>query len=540
MSNLFFNANLYLAKNPDLAAAGLQTPEQLWTHYINYGAQESLTVASRAPNSWFDVSFYLTSNPDLGAAGITANMALNHYAQYGVHEGRLFNPHPDLAPTNFNAKTYAQQNPDLVAAYGIMNPNNPSAAESGDLLMHFLAYGFNENRPGVTASFAALVDNVNNIDLDPIFAAFPSPSISYGTVADDAFFSTANTANKTVNGLAGEDSITFGVGANTGTGANAITLQNIEKVIVANNGAVSFQSNQLLDVEINAGSGAVAAGFSSAAVAGQNDLLEVTSKAVTTNFSTNGIEHLNFDLDSTSTAVTANANQAQGSSLVVELNNGSNAGVTTTVESTGSTALTQLAIDGSDLTGPLILTALGAQASGVQHITVYGSTANVAQNFAAAANSITGTAASGATFTVEGGAGVDTFRASNAIDTFKGGGGNDIFNMGGNAAKTLIKASAGSINAVDTILDFTNGDVVNTAAANIVTGTGAIPANATLEQLVTGVSGTLTDGDVFGFDNDAYILVHQDSTLSNVSLVKLAGVDVADLQVTGGTVVDFA
>lgn len=504
--NPFFNANLYLAKNPDLAAAGLQTPAQLWAHYVAYGAQESLTVANRAPNSWFDASFYLTSNPDLGANGITAGMALDHYYHYGVHEARIFNPNPALAPNNFSANTYAQQNPDLVAAFGIVNPANPSAAERALLEQHFLSYGYSEGRPGVNATFANLVEAEHIINL--IAASFTN-NIAYGTVADDHFISTnANLANKTVNGLGGNDVITLGGTTATGVGANAVNLQNIEKVVLSKSGWANFQSSQLLDIEV-AGTTSINAQFAAAAVSGQNDALNVnTSNNLT--FTTNGIEHLKMGLGNTVNNVTANANNAKGDSLLIDVNNGAAAGVAVTVGSAGSTALTQLTIDGSELTGGFSSLTLGANLGALQNLTVYG------------------------------GAGSDALVATSAIDTFVGGGGNDTFTMGA-AADTKVKVAGGTISAMDTITDFSNGDqVLGITAAAIVTGTGSVPANATLEQLVTGAAGNLADGDVFGVGNDSYVLVHKNGNLANVSLVKLAGVDVGELQIGGGGEVEFA
>lgn len=52
MANPFFDAAFYLAKNPDVAAAGytLATAEQ---HYNQYGAFEV-----RAANPWFDAKAY--------------------------------------------------------------------------------------------------------------------------------------------------------------------------------------------------------------------------------------------------------------------------------------------------------------------------------------------------------------------------------------------------------------------------------------------------------------------------------------------------
>ena len=89
--NQLFNANYYLAHNADLIRAGLHTDEQLWAHYVQFGAQESLLLgadadAARAPNAWFKLDYYLAANPDLIQNGITAATALDHYLQFGIAE----------------------------------------------------------------------------------------------------------------------------------------------------------------------------------------------------------------------------------------------------------------------------------------------------------------------------------------------------------------------------------------------------------------------------------------------------------------------
>lgn len=530
MVNAFFNAELYLARNPDLAAAGLTTPDQLWTHYVNYGAQESITVPSRAPNSWFDVGFYLSSYPDLGAAGITPATALDHYYTYGLSEDRLFNPNVDLDPSNFSASNYAINNPDLVAAFGISDPANLTSAQKDTLLTHYFAFGYKEDRPGVTPSFASHVLATNQIDLDPIFAASPSPAIAYGTAADDLFLSNASTANKTINGLGGTDTVEFKASAATGAGANAVRLQNIEKVVV--NGTAEFATNKLVAIQLNTGAGAVKANFDSSAISGSSDALTVNSNATATNFTVNGIENLTMALGSGVTSAVVNANSAQGSTLNMLLKGGAAAGVAVTLESASSTNLTTLNIDAAQLIGALNLAGLGTQVNNVSHVNIMGSAADVAQNFTAVAAAFAASNGVNKSLTIKGGAGVDTFAASKAIDTFEGGAGNDVYNF--SAGNSLTKVASGVIAEMDTIIGFSAGDVLNGAAVQVVSGTATVPAGATLEQLVTGAQGNLASGDVFSVANTTYVLVTKDANLANVELIKLAGVDIASVDVTGG------
>jgi hypothetical protein len=110
MANPFFDAAYYLARNPDVVAAGytLATAEQ---HYLRYGAVESLTDPSRAPNAWFDARAYLAAYPDLVANGVTAATAFSHYVNHGINENR--SPAANINPADFSYATYAAANADL-------------------------------------------------------------------------------------------------------------------------------------------------------------------------------------------------------------------------------------------------------------------------------------------------------------------------------------------------------------------------------------------------------------------------------------------
>ena len=71
-----FDAEWYLANNPDVAAAG-QDPA---LHYVRDGAREC-----RDPGPLFSTNSYLAANPDVAAAN---SNALSHFIQYGANEGR--------------------------------------------------------------------------------------------------------------------------------------------------------------------------------------------------------------------------------------------------------------------------------------------------------------------------------------------------------------------------------------------------------------------------------------------------------------------
>ena len=76
----FFDAEWYLGKYPDIAAAGLDPLE----HYLTFGA-----VEGRDPNRFFDTAWYTARYPDVAASG---QHALLHYLLFGAAE--LRDPHP--------------------------------------------------------------------------------------------------------------------------------------------------------------------------------------------------------------------------------------------------------------------------------------------------------------------------------------------------------------------------------------------------------------------------------------------------------------
>lgn len=77
------DANYYLARNPDVMAAGADPAE----HYWHMGWREG-----RDPNPWFQTDDYLRANPDVRAAGVNP---LWHYVTQGRGEGRKLRPAGD-------------------------------------------------------------------------------------------------------------------------------------------------------------------------------------------------------------------------------------------------------------------------------------------------------------------------------------------------------------------------------------------------------------------------------------------------------------
>ena len=165
-----FNAAYYLAKNPDVAAAGVDPLR----HYETYGKKEGRlpfdpTAVQDASHAYwgadstkpdgFNAAYYLAHNPDVLLAGVDP---LTHYETYGKKERRLpfdagaTTPTPTPTPTpthaywgadadkpdGFNAAYYLSHNPDVAAAHI-------------DPLQHYETYGKKEGRlpydPTVTA-----------------------------------------------------------------------------------------------------------------------------------------------------------------------------------------------------------------------------------------------------------------------------------------------------------------------------------------------------------------------------------------------------
>jgi hypothetical protein len=120
-----FDANTYASLNPDLAAAGLTTPQQLENHFRTTGINEGRLVSP-----FVNLRYYARSNTDLGRAGLTTNtQLLSHLENFGANEGRR-------SSVAFSPNFYRSVNTDLVAV-GFNNEQ---------LYQHFTEYGLSEGR----------------------------------------------------------------------------------------------------------------------------------------------------------------------------------------------------------------------------------------------------------------------------------------------------------------------------------------------------------------------------------------------------------
>jgi hypothetical protein len=105
-----FNCVTYKKLNPDLAKAGLNTPAQLYNHFIRFGIRENrrfnLILPNRtiSPTSIFNWELYRNSNPDLVRAGLKTKEAFeNHFINHGIKEGRKIGSVNVPIPKNFNS-----------------------------------------------------------------------------------------------------------------------------------------------------------------------------------------------------------------------------------------------------------------------------------------------------------------------------------------------------------------------------------------------------------------------------------------------------
>ncbi|MFC3333386.1 hypothetical protein ACFOEM_13215 [Paenalcaligenes hominis] len=516
-----------MAKNPDLVRAGLHTEEQLWSHYVNYGAQENFENknADRNPNAWFDVNYYLGSYPDLVAAGVTAAQALDHYFTYGINEGRQFSA--DVRTSEFNADTYAAANADVREALGIEEDAELTAQDKANLLKHYLAWGYAENREGA-GNIAGEVNALNNVTVED--------KVTKGTIGNDLFVVKQDlAADAVIDGLGGADTVQFTADVTEKIGEDgkdqSLTLRNVENVVVKGKTVTATVESKLDSLKLE-GEANATLNFAAAAVAGSDDVLNVSAKDTGAELTVNGFETVNVALGGEFDGIfNLNANKSAGSSQTVKLTGGGKEGtVSLSFENTNSSKLTDLTIDGSGLATGLSGVTLGEQAEGIKNVVVKGST-SAANNFDVTVN------AEKQSLTVIGGDKDDTFNATDAIETFTGGKGDDTFKFDAGSSVVTKKTvdNKAVINGVDTITDFKKGDALDLGGAafsKLTLETGEEAGLKTLEDWVL-----RADTASFNFGGDAYIVVAaatgDDATTA--SLVKLAGVDVNKLGVDADT-----
>lgn len=128
INNITFDSRFYAEQNGDLMSAFGYNDGALYNHYANFGINEG-----RMASLFFDVNFYKSTYSDLRQAFGNNNRAYyDHFVNYGMNEGRASSIFLDV---NF----YKSRNGDLQQAFG---NNNKAYYE------HFVNYGINEGRAG--------------------------------------------------------------------------------------------------------------------------------------------------------------------------------------------------------------------------------------------------------------------------------------------------------------------------------------------------------------------------------------------------------
>jgi hypothetical protein len=247
--NRFFDAQWYLARNPDVSAGGYTT-ETAWQHYVAYGAIEAYESGGtvRAPNPWFDVHYYLSANPDLQKAGIGPALALEHFVNHGMYELRAPNAQVGANPMTLDKLlSYVEKNPDLASAFAIADPGLVTPAQLLQIIDHYYQHGYAENRPcdpttkgcdndepsgGKTYTLTTDVDTITGTQFADIFRGQVNDT---GSGADPTI-----TTGDRIDGAAGRDSLIItGAGGVMQSGA---TFSNIEIVTVRTSSAVITNS----------------------------------------------------------------------------------------------------------------------------------------------------------------------------------------------------------------------------------------------------------------------------------------------------------
>ncbi len=105
--NQLFDARYYALLNPDLAAVGINTDDELYRHFRNSGLAEG-----RPFSPFIDIHVYRAENPDLEQNGLYSNEQLyRHLERNGIREGRKFSRLIDL-------NLYLSENSDVNQAFG--------------------------------------------------------------------------------------------------------------------------------------------------------------------------------------------------------------------------------------------------------------------------------------------------------------------------------------------------------------------------------------------------------------------------------------
>lgn len=269
MANIYtdiamFDAEYYLANNPDLVAAGY-TVANAGEHYVEYGANEG-----RMPNTWFDADFYQAQNPDLAAAGLSKSDLLKHFAQYGAFEGR--NPSPVFGEgQSINAQLYleyALANADLLEAFGIAaDATRLTDEQQANIANHFFVYGVTEDRAGGIADFVTS----DEVKLTKALADYSAKQKAQAD-AEKAFEDAEEAQVEAYKAFAEEKGIDLESTEEAGSLKDGIQTKLGDELSTATTELVGFESA--------GGEGVVPAAFTNASAADQQQMLDTAANVL--------------------------------------------------------------------------------------------------------------------------------------------------------------------------------------------------------------------------------------------------------------------
>lgn len=163
--NTLFDAEFYLTRNPDVAAAVDRQETEALSHFEQFGQFEG-----RDPSLFFNTQFYLANNPNiaLDIANQKVESAFEGYLKIGQFEGRI--PIPQ-----FETSTYLEQNSDVAAA---VEENVFSSAYE-----HYVRHGNTELRSGAPqlVTVPSILDNTEiDRSISPVSPGFLNLSLFSG------------------------------------------------------------------------------------------------------------------------------------------------------------------------------------------------------------------------------------------------------------------------------------------------------------------------------------------------------------------------
>ena len=232
-----FDAAFYLNNNADVLAAVSRGQTTAQQHFVQFGRFEN-----RAPTSFFNAQAYVASNPDVAnflgtRPGFTA---WDHFINFGVVENRG----TGVFSGNFNGAAYLAANPDVQAAVtsGVFR----SAFE------HFILFGANEGRTGVTTTGQTL----NNTNPGQSFDLTVNQDNKTGGSGNDTFNAlvATNAFGVPTDTLQSFDKIEGGAGLDT---LNVTLVGNITPVTPSMSGVelvnARFAASTILDLSASTG-----------------------------------------------------------------------------------------------------------------------------------------------------------------------------------------------------------------------------------------------------------------------------------------------